>query len=203
MNKDVTKNLLEDTEPRVRSGEVYLPLWLTGLLGLLLYWGCYYVDEHGGRFHELVYQPYVNTNQLNGLKPGGEDPCLALGRMKYQQICMPCHQESGLGVPNQFPPLAGSEWVNAPGFTRIIRIAQTGLTGPVKIKGQEWNLTMPPMGATMTDEELACTLSFVRNNWGNKAPKITPEQVKTVRAALAGSADPQTMDVLDKIPPTD
>jgi mono/diheme cytochrome c family protein len=201
MNKDVTNTF--DAEPRVSGGSgAYLPLWLTGLLGLLLYWGCYYVDEHGNGFNQYVYAPYGDTNQLSSFTSGGDED-YALGRAKYSQICMPCHQESGLGVPNQFPPLAGSEWVNTPGPGRMIRITQTGLTGPIKIKGNDWNLTMPPMGATLTDKELAAVLYYVRNTWGNKAPKVTVEQVKTVRGVLGGRADPHTAEELQKTPETE
>lgn len=201
MKKDVTNHL--DVEPKASAGEAHIPLWLTAVLGLLLYWGCYYVDEHGGKFDPLVHGPYKSTNELATLIPGGADPALALGRSKYQQICAPCHQESGLGVPNQFPPLAGSEWVNTPGASRLTRLVQTGVAGPIKVKGTDWNLVMPPMGATLSDEELAAVLTYIRSTWGNKAPKVTPAQVKTVRAALAGRTDPHTSDELLKVPDTE
>ncbi len=200
MNKDVTNNF--DAEPKVSGGQAYLPLWLTGLLGLLLYWGCNYIDKHGSGFNQYVYSPYGDTNQLGSFVIGGDED-YALGRAKYAQICMPCHQESGMGVPNQFPPLAGSEWVNAVGASRLIHLTQNGLSGPIKVKGTDWNLVMPPMGATLTDKELAAVLTYIRSTWGNKAPKVTPEQVKTVRAALGGNTDPQTVEILQKIPDTE
>jgi mono/diheme cytochrome c family protein len=202
MNKDVTNILPDDSEPTVSSGANYLPLWLTCLLAVMVYWGCNYVDKNGGRFSELVYAPYESTNQLASFTGGG-DPGLALGKQKYQMLCAPCHQESGLGNAGQAPPLAGSEWVNAPGAGRIIRIAQTGLVGPVTVKGTEWNLAMPAMGATATDEELAAILSYIRSSWGNKAAKVPLEQVKTVRAALAGRTDPHTVPELEKTPDTE
>jgi mono/diheme cytochrome c family protein len=185
------------------SGDTSLPLWMTGLLGVLLYAGCMYLDAHSGGYNPLVHAPYHSTNELNSVKPGGEDPAIVLGRMKYQQVCMPCHQENGLGVPNQFPPLAGSEWVLAPGSGRLIRMVQNGVTGPLKVKGVDWNLTMPPMGATMDDKELAAVLTFIRVSWGNNASKITPEQVKVVRGAMAGRTDPFTVDEILKISETD
>ncbi len=185
------------------TGDTSLPMWLTGLLGVLMYAAAMFLDSHSGGFDPLVHAPYRSTNELSSVKPGGEDPAIALGRMKYQQVCLPCHQESGMGVPNQFPPLAGSEWVLAPGSGRIIRIAQNGVTGPIKIKGVDWSLTMPPMGASMDDKELAAVLTFIRSSWGNNASKVTPEQVKAVRGALGGRTDPFTSDELLKIPETD
>jgi cytochrome c len=35
------------------------------------------------------------------------------GREFYMKACIECHQAAGSGVPHTFPPLAGSEWVNA------------------------------------------------------------------------------------------
>jgi mono/diheme cytochrome c family protein len=204
MNKDVTNTF--DAEPKAPTGgSAHLPLWLTGLLGLLFYWGCYYVDEHGSGFNQFVYAPYYDTNELARIIPSSGDESYALGRAKYQQICMPCHQESGLGVPNQFPPLAGSEWVNAPGAGRIIRIAQTGLTGPVKVKGVEYGAAaaMPAMGATLTDKELAAVLTYIRSTWGNKGSKVTEAQVKAVRGVLGGRTEPHTAEELQKTPETE
>ena len=42
-----------------------------------------------------------------------------------------CHQPTGLGLPNMFPPLAGSDWVTAPGPERLIRIVLHGFQGPI------------------------------------------------------------------------
>lgn len=198
MNKDVTNSF--DSEPRTPGSSAQLPMWLTGLLGLLLYWGCNYVDNHGGGFNQLVHMPYQDTNELARVGAGKVDEVFVLGRAKYQQICMPCHQESGIGVPNQFPPLAGSEWVLTPGPGRLIRLTQAGLTGPIKVKGTDWNLTMPPMGATLTDKELAAVLTYIRTTWGNSASKVTEEQVKAVRGALGNRTDPFTADELQKVP---
>src|SRR5262252_4776394 len=58
--------------------------------------------------------------------------------------CAVCHQATGLGMPNTFPPLAGSEYVNGPP-TKHIAIVLHGLTGPVTVKGQSFNSTMAPL----------------------------------------------------------
>ena len=81
----------------------------------------------------------------------------------------------------------------------MIRIPLSGLTGPVTIKGQAWNLSMPAMGAALSDDDLAATLSYIRNSWGNKASVITPEQVKTVRAAVGNRTQPWSVELLNAI----
>ena len=40
---------------------------------------------------------------------------------------------------------------------------------------------MQPFGATMSSQDLANVLTFVRNSWGNEASMITKEMVQKVR----------------------
>ncbi|WP_395738100.1 c-type cytochrome [Prosthecobacter sp.] len=97
-------------------------------------------------------------------------------------VCGGCHQGNGGGLPGQFPPLDGSEYVLG-GTERLIRIVQHGLTGPVTVKGQGFNTPggMQAFGATMSSEDLANVLTFVRNTWSNKGSMITKEMVAKVR----------------------
>ena len=37
----------------------------------------------------------------------------AAGDQVFASLCAGCHQATGQGLPGVFPPLAGSEWVNA------------------------------------------------------------------------------------------
>jgi mono/diheme cytochrome c family protein len=97
-------------------------------------------------------------------------------------VCGGCHQGNGGGIPGQFPPLAGSEYVLG-GTERLVRIVQHGLTGPVTVKGQAFNTPggMQPFGAAMSSQDLANVLTFVRNSWGNEATMVTKEMVQKVR----------------------
>jgi len=84
----------------------------------------------------------------------------------------------------QEPPLAGSEWVTGP-VDNLVRIQFRGLTGPIKVKGEEWNLVMPPNAATLqTDEKIAAVLTYVRNSWGNGASVVTTEDVAPYRKEI-------------------
>jgi mono/diheme cytochrome c family protein len=40
---------------------------------------------------------------------------------------------------------------------------------------------MPPL-KTLTDQQIADVLTYVRNSFGNKASTVTPAEVKSVRA---------------------
>ncbi len=188
----------DDTEPTVRQGAGFLPMWLTGLLGFMIFWGLNYAGQ--GHYHELVYEPYVSTNQLASFLPTDEfGAAMKLGGKLYSDLCMNCHQPNGGGNPGQAPPLAGSEWVLATGPNRIIRVPIRGLQGPIKVKGVEWNLNMAAIGASLSDEEIAGVLTFIRNNWGNQAPRVTPEQVAKVRAEIKDHPDQFTPPELEKV----
>jgi hypothetical protein len=87
-------------------------------------------------------------------------------------------------VEATFPPLAGSEIVA--GSAEIpIRIVLHGLQGPLTVKGQRYNGTMPAWGQ-FSDADIAATLTYVRSQWGNAAAAVTAAQVAAVRQAPAG-----------------
>lgn len=120
------------------------------------------------------------------------------GEAIYQAKCLACHQANGAGLPNLFPPLAESEWVNGP-EENLVKIQLRGLNGPITVKGNEFNQMMPA-NATMSDQEIADVLSYVRSNLGNSAPAITAETVKKIRAKVGDNVTPLT--VADLIDPT-
>jgi len=197
MNKDVTNSF--DAEPKASSSATFIPLWLTGLLGLLLYWGCYYVDKHGGGFNPLVYQPYGSQKELALLVPADEGTkLLRQGELVYSTYCQACHQPNGGGAAGQAPPLAGSEWVLG-NPARTARVPLRGLQGPITVKGQEINLNMLSFHDLLTDEQLAGVLTYIRNSFGNKASPVTPDFVKKIRAEVESHPDQFTAPELLKV----
>ena len=172
------------------------PVFLFIVLALLLYWGVLYLDENAGGFSKLVYAPYKSEKQLP--KVGGLDT--DKGRKVYAASCSPCHQANGNGLAGQFPPLAGSEWVVTPSAGRSIRIVLDGMTGPVEVKGQQYNNTMVPWRDNLSDEDIAAVLTYIRSEWGNKAAPVTAEHVKAVRGETAGRSGAWTAPELLKVP---
>ena len=193
---------VDDLEPQVDSAA--MPSWLFVLLIVLVYWGMLHLDRYGGGFSERVYGPYQSYKQLADLQPkSGTEMIVAKGEAVYGTVCFACHQLTGLGSPGQFPPLVGSEWAQGPA-SRLIRIPLHGLTGTIQVKGQDWTgLSMPAFGSSPpldNDENLAAVLTYIRQAWGNKAPPVTPEQVKAVRAETASRTTPWTPEELLKLP---
>ncbi len=130
----------------------------------------------------------------------GEDAIFARGRAVYGSLCGLCHGNDGLGKPGQVPPLAGSEWVNAKGVQRLTRIALAGLNGKIQVEGKDWNLSMPAMGAALSDSDLAAVLTIIRQSWGNQAGAVTADEVQAVRAAMGARPQPLTADELKALP---
>lgn len=110
---------------------------------------------------------------------------------KYGEVCASCHQASGLGIENVFPPLAGSEWLTG-SATVPIAIVLHGLQGEISVKGKTYNGAMMAWGGVLNDDDLAATLTYARSQWGNRAAPVTAAQVKAVRAKLAARTTPFT-----------
>lgn len=117
----------------------------------------------------------------------GED--LAQGGKIYHRLCTGCHQARGEGKPGRYPPLVGASWLLDDKETPI-RITLLGATGPMEVNGVQYNDVMPNFGVTLSDEEIALVLTYVRSSWGNSAPAITKDEVAKVRASLGDRLDP-------------
>ena len=195
----------EAAEPK--AGQVAVPVWLIILFFLILYWGMVYFDRNGGWFNQQVYAPYRSFQEVEAWQPVSGAPNLAqLGKLVYNKpTCVACHQADGKGTPGQFPPLIQSEWVLEPEPGRIIRAVLNGITGPFQLKGQSFNGTMVPWRESLTDEEIAAVLTYVRQNpeWGNKAPEVKPERVKEVREKTKGRTQMYSQEELLKVSPAD
>ncbi|MDQ3622195.1 MAG: cytochrome c [Verrucomicrobiota bacterium] len=184
-----------------------VPLWLTLLCGAAVCWAGAYVGVFHGGFDSSIYDEFQSSPiALFPPKTGLEkketqtavDDPIALGKEVYG-VCQACHQPSGLGMPPAFPPLAGSEWVIG-SEKRLAMIVLKGLQGPIKVGNTTFNGVMPPPGG-LSDKKIAAVLTYVRQEWGNKAPPITPEQIKNARAEFAGIPGPVLVQDLERIPP--
>lgn len=100
------------------------------------------------------------------------------GSEVYQNFCVQCHLPTGKGVPNNFPPLAGSNWLTEK-RTESIHSVKFGQRGEIVVNGVTYDGIMTPMG--LSDEEVADVLNYVMNSWGNTQKKmVTVEEVAAV-----------------------
>ncbi len=113
------------------------------------------------------------------------------GREIFQNICQACHQPDGRGLDKVAPSLVDSALALAPGEVTS-RILLNGKEGSVGL--------MPPLGTTLTDEQVASVLTYVRREWGQTGAPIEPATVAKVRGAVGVRPRPWTNDELYALP---
>lgn len=113
-------------------------------------------------------------------KAASATTAMSRGQALYMKVCITCHQKDGGGVPRLNPPLIKTSYVLGD-KKRLINIVLKGLNQPIEIEEEEYSNPMPAQ-PQLTDQQVADVLTFVRNNFGNKASPITPAEVKAVRA---------------------
>lgn len=188
---------LQRRKPEKANGYSMLPLVILGLMCTTVFFGSIYLAHNSIRFDPLVYSEHAKRE-----KPGAAKVValtrVQLGKRVFDTTCITCHQANGLGVPGQYPPLAGSEWAQGD-EQQVIRIVLHGLNGPISVKGTQFNNVMAPLGQTLKDDQIANAISYVRATWGNNAPEVEADTVAKVRAETAGRSTYWTADELQKI----
>jgi cytochrome c len=62
---------------------------------------------------------------------------MARGEQLYMQNCRSCHQRSGAGDGNRYPPIVRSEWVRGDS-SRLMNVLLKALQGPISVSGKEY-----------------------------------------------------------------
>ncbi len=130
-------------------------------------------------------------------KPGAPAPVAALtadeqkrfdaGKEVYETICAACHQPDGRGREKIAPSLVGS----------TLALAPAAVTARILLNGKEGAIgLMPPLGASLTDDQVASVLTYVRRAWGQTGTPVDPATIRTTRSATASRTKPWTNDEL-------
>jgi len=189
----------KDESGRVRLESIVSASWLDKEKGLPI------VLEAGKKpMDSWMLKPYeISVAHLNGhgmaekksvlaaTQPGAIDnKILAAGKAIYSRdgYCVTCHQADGKGLEAAgFPPIAGSNWMLG-SDERIIKIVLKGMYGPIEVNGKKYpgQVPMTPFEGMLKDDEVAAVITYVRNSFGNKAPAVSADKVKAVRASIKG-----------------
>ncbi|HEY0792518.1 MAG TPA: cytochrome c [Chthoniobacterales bacterium] len=188
--------------PTFRAGESPVPRWLLSVFGVAVFWAGAYLFTYSGGFDAGVFDFQPKYGAAAGGPAVPPDP-KEVGKKLFSANCITCHQANGQGVAGQFPPLAGSEWVNSDATNRLISIVLKGLQGPVQVKGQAYNNAMQAWEAQYTDEQFAAILTYIRSDWGNSGPPVPADAVKLMRDQVKDRKEQWTMAELQKMPPQD
>jgi mono/diheme cytochrome c family protein len=92
------------------------------------------------------------------------------GEQLFANVCQGCHMPDGRGATGAgtYPSLAGNRNLEAGGYPVYL-----------VVRGQR---AMPPVGAMMSDDQVAAVVNYVRTHFGNDyKDAVTAEDVKVVR----------------------
>lgn len=185
------------------DGTEPVPTWLSFLLGGILFFGGFYVAKYDADFRPHVYDGIENLSDPAAWDPASvprtEEELIRVGRKIYRH-CQQCHQLDGRGQGDQYPPLAGSEWVDGDKASpeALIQMLLYGIGGEIEVIGKKYTGQMPGWGGQMRDDEIAAVLTFIRQEWGNQAEPIFPDAVSEVRRRV-GLRGPLTIQELEAL----
>jgi mono/diheme cytochrome c family protein len=166
-----------------------LPWFVVMLIGAMAMWGVFYIHD----MKVNLDSAYGDSRTPAALMASAGAPAASSGAAVdggqiFAAKCVACHQATGLGLPGVFPPLAGSEWVVGNDKV-LVQIPLHGISGSVQVKGAAYSGAMPVFN-TLSDAEIAAVLTYVRSQWGNAAPPVSPATVAAGRKATQSRSTP-------------
>lgn len=182
MSRPVQSRQSENADPHEQYNPVPRVVILVVLA--LLAWAVYYIVSA-----QPNSSPRLGDQRPLAVLAPAPASASADGKQLYANACVACHQATGQGLSGVFPPLADSEWVKGEP-TVLAQLVLHGITGPITVKGQEYQGAMPAFAEQFSDAELAAVLSFIRHEWGNEVDAITSELVAQARTASADRSQP-------------
>ena len=129
-----------------------------------------------------VYLKDLPASRGNGGGATGVEAQMKVGALAYDISCASCHGRDGKGSL-LFPPLAGNAMVRQGRVDTVVAMVLAGGKGAATPKAPT-GPGMPSFAWRLNDEKVANILTYVRNNWGNRAPAVSAETVGRIRSSL-------------------
>ena len=107
---------------------------------------------------------------------------LTLGKAVYGTHCASCHGAQGQGQPPDYPSLAQNQSIEMPSAVNAIRMVLNG-GYPPGTEGNPRPYGMPPFAQTLSDDEVAAVVSYIRTAWGNSGAAVTAAEANALRTA--------------------
>jgi mono/diheme cytochrome c family protein len=107
----------------------------------------------------------------------------AEGTAIFDANCAFCHQAGGVGVPGQFPRLAGRAGAMAAkpeGRKFLFDVVLNGMSGRIAVDGEQVLGIMPDFDA-LPDDDIAAVLTYL-TGLEHKPVPITAQEIKAARA---------------------
>lgn len=107
---------------------------------------------------------------------------VSLGKAVYDGQCASCHGAKGEGRPPHYPPLAGNQSIQMDSAVNAIRMVLNGGYPPGTL-GNPMPHGMPPFSVSLSDNEVAAVVSYIRTSWGNTGAPVSAAEANHLRAA--------------------
>jgi mono/diheme cytochrome c family protein len=107
---------------------------------------------------------------------------LSLGQTVYDAHCASCHGGQGEGKPPHYPPLAGNQSIQMESAVNAIRMVLNG-GYPPGTAGNPMPYGMPPFAGTLSDNEVAAAVTYIRTSWGNRGAAVAAREANELRSA--------------------
>jgi mono/diheme cytochrome c family protein/HEAT repeat protein len=149
------------------------------------------LDSAEGRLVEAARYAEATLGWPGKPRPEGrvrteeEEQLYQMGQQLYSATCAACHGQDGQGTPVG-KSLAGAPLVNMGGevFTAIL------------LQGKEGDMGLMPPQTTLSDEQLAAIITYVRGSFGNTSDPINEIAVGEYRQMLSYRTIPWTEEEL-------
>jgi nitrite reductase (NO-forming) len=153
-----------------------------GAMGAIEVEGAARPELFSGRQAEEVFNPGTHLERVALVSSSEPRPEAERGRQLYSTVCTACHQPDGRGLEGAFPPLAQSDFLMQD-VQAAIRVLIEGRQGPITVNGKHYDGAMPDF--SLSNEDIAAVLSYVRTSFGNAGGAVTPDEVQRVRSSLS------------------
>lgn len=101
------------------------------------------------------------------------------GKSSYM-MCAACHGMDAKGVAAG-PTLMAPSLIDSKVVLGNPSVLALVLINGIQKEGTQYLGMMAPLGAALSDEQLAAVMTYVRGSYGNKAPAVTVEDAKKYR----------------------
>jgi mono/diheme cytochrome c family protein len=120
--------------------------------------------------------------ELSGIPAPESSLLMSFGQTVYATHCASCHATDGRGMPPDYPPLASNPSIQTQSAVNPIRMVLNG-GFPPGTAGNPMPYGMPPFAQTLSDDEVAAVVTYIRAAWGNRGSPVSSRQANELRTA--------------------
>lgn len=169
-----------------RRGAVYGPM------AEVVYDSLQYLSDEDVRAMAVYLKSLPQHGAANGDSSGNSSSAnisreergllVTLGGKIYQAQCASCHGKAGEGKLPDFPPLANNQSIQMTSAVNPIRMVLNGGYAPGTMRNP-LPYGMPPFAQSLTDDEVAAVVTYIRTAWGNRGTPVSARDANALRSA--------------------